>query len=182
MHLEHIELKVFDIAERERVVLRESGSVESELDSIVTIFTPTLEEAFAHVDDDPLTDPHLRESPGTNDELFRVAREKYNYLLKKLIPRMSNLVDECELAIRDMTTYAATHPAILGKPTVERWNKCSNTLSNISTSLQSKSRNILASGTYSNLMVLLASTQEAKPVKRSRPEDPNIDKEYEDWF
>jgi hypothetical protein len=125
MHLEHIELKVFDIAERERVVSRESASVESELNSILTIFTPTLEEAFAHVNDDPLTDPHLHESPGTNDELFLVAREKYNYLLKKLIPRMSNLVVECESGIRDMCSYAAAHPAILGESTVERWNKCS---------------------------------------------------------
>jgi hypothetical protein len=182
IQVERSELKVFDIVKRKDDLSRESQSVETELDSILKIFTPTLEEAFANIDAEPLTDHHLHESVGTNDDLFRVAREKYNYLLKKLIPRMSKLVEECESTVHDMSKFEESYPTVRSEPTGERWNKCKKSLLDISASLQRQSRNISSSSTYSNLMVLLASKEQGKPVKRHRPEDPNMDKEYEDWF
>lgn len=178
-HLESFELQIFEFTSRRNDLIRESRTAQTELDSILTIFTPSLEEAFANVDDEstwtaPSDDSRLHEVIGANDELFTVARQKYNYLLKKLIPQMSKLKDECDAVKVKISTQ--THSD-------DRWNKCLKNLVDISKSLDDQIKSISSSSTYNNLMVLLASQGGSGQVaKRFRGKEDERDKEYDDWF
>ena len=177
--IEQLELQVFEFLNRRNDLIRESRGTQTELDSILTIFTPSLEEAFANVDDEPTgtlqNDHRPHESIGTNDELFAVARQKYNYLLKKLIPQMQKLKIECDSV---MERVHGLRP----QNTNDRWQKCLKNLSEISHSLDVQMKKISSSSTYSNLMVLLASQgSEREGQKRPRKNDED-DKDYDEWF
>jgi hypothetical protein len=180
--LEHVELQVFDFLRRKEDLIRDSRVAQTELESILTIFTPSLEEAFANISDDvsdTAPDHRLQEAIGTNDELFSVARQKYNYLLKKLIPQMSSLINECNVVNQGIAGYSESHPNISD----DRWKKCLRSLADISNSLEENTKRILSSSTYNNLMVLLASQESTRPrPKRPRAPDKDEDKEYDDWF
>jgi len=78
------------IAEGEMVtVSKEISQSVANLERLLELFTPTLEEAFC---EDNLrrhtTSDRLREELGENEELFRAAREQFNYLNKKLLDRI----------------------------------------------------------------------------------------------
>ena len=82
-----------------------------ELEQLLKAFTPSMEEAF----DDVLASEenlemlsgspssgHLREVSGVNDELFTAARDKFNYLSRKQLPKLMSLVQDAEAIEREV--------------------------------------------------------------------------------
>ena len=182
-YIKGAELRIFEAQRLERELIKDSSAIQTELDSILTIFTPTLEEAFADIDDtvknSSVSDHRPSESAGVNDEIFRLAREKYNYLLKKLIPKMRQLKKECDDLSQKLTVYSSTHPHVTSSEFRDRWEKCITTLSSISSKLTARSDSIVSSPTYNNLMILLASE---KSSKRPRINAKSNDSDYDEWF
>lgn len=130
--------------------------VLSELESLIEIFTPSLEEAFGDLNPETnqtqvaSSSSHedgLAEVEGVNDELFKSAREKFNYLTRKLVPRLTGLVTELEKSGR-------------GAPGRQKLDS------------------VTASSTFRNMLLLLSRREQGSSKRRRKDED----REYDEWF
>jgi hypothetical protein len=75
----------------------ESRIFLKELGELAEAFTPSLEEAFESTTDvQPARNMRMVEQVGLNDDLFDNARGVFNYLSKKLIPRLSQIAREAK--------------------------------------------------------------------------------------
>ena len=132
-----------------------------ELDSLIEIFTPSLDEAFADCDND-FKDDVVRgpssiptELDGFNDEMFRTAREKFGYVTKKLVPRL--------IAIADEASKMALAKGI-GDEAQRLIDKTQG------------------SKTYQNFLLLLSSNAASPEDNKSARKDRRIDHQYDEWF
>ena len=150
------EMTTARLVSEQRAVCKDIQRVLSELESLIEIFTPSLEEAFGdlnpetnqtHVASSSSHEDGLAEVEGVNDELFQSAREKFNYLTRKLVPRLTSLVTELEKSGR-------------GKPG------------------RHKLDSVTATSTYRNMLLLLSSREQGSSKRRRKDED----REYDEWF
>jgi hypothetical protein len=136
----------------------EIQKTQLELRGLIETFTPGLEEAFGDITSTiPISDKPV-EIEGENEDLFLLARQRFDILTKKLIPRLEELIkklNECEDGKAD-----------------------AQEASRLLASLQS-------SPLFLNFIVLLSRVKRKKAdssghvpqSKRSRDAD-----EYEEWF
>lgn len=147
-------------AKQEEVVRlkHEISQTHRELSELIETFTPDLERAFADLSDSSniATSRAPEEIEGENDELFAEARQRFDYLTKKLIPRLNALVIELQ--------------------TIPGGNNAGQEGSKFIESIQN-------SATYVNFLLLLSRSKRAKPnVKRTKRSSDEVDHEYDDWF
>jgi hypothetical protein len=135
---------------------RETSNVFRELEELLQSFTPGLEEIFADIEE---TDPgsqlkyEPREVKGENDELYNYARERFDYLTKKLIPRLETLVKDLD----------SQHPS--GKEGAQLLSSIQN------------------SSTYLNFLMLLSKFKRVNgDGNKKKKKLTGTDPEYEEWF
>ena len=85
-------VKIMDLAE----TCKEVSKVYKELEQLLGSFTPGLEEAFANLDETMSQPFEPTEVQGENDDLFVCARERFDYLTRKLIPKLEVMIKELE--------------------------------------------------------------------------------------
>lgn len=82
----------FKLLEVKTELLAKISATERELCELILAFTPSIEEVFDDLNEMiPSSAP--REQEGVNEVLFESAREKFNFLVRKLIPRLSEFGD-----------------------------------------------------------------------------------------
>lgn len=129
-----------------------------ELVGLTEALTPSLEEVFDNVSDSVSINPSIRpnETEGENDELFRHARIQFDYLTKKLVPRVEAIRRDFEL-----------HPE--GKDLAK---EVSSFLSTVQTS-----------PIYVNLLMLLSDNKRRSENPTIKPKRYRSDEaEFRDWF
>lgn len=131
----------------------------TELASLMEIFTPSLDEAFNDCDADftravistgPIS--QLTEVVGSNNELFQAAREKFGYVTKKLVPRLSAIRAEAP----ETDKLADEAQGVIDKTQ--------------------------ASSTYQSFLLLLAREPESAASNKTTSKDRKIDRQYDEWF
>ena len=166
--------RAIDLFKLQEELSRVTASIKSELaelSQLIEMFTPSIEEAFSDLVTDVTeggssgwtlhnqtvgVDVTLQEVDGVNDELYRSAREKFNYVSKKLVPKLTRLVEEAESI--DNTSAMARNA-------------------------RSELHRITHSPAYLNFVVLLSKHQSTRPTGSAPPrKKAKDDREYDSWF
>lgn len=141
------------LEEEVRAGMRELCAGMRSLEALLDLFTPELEEAFSETNLSKRdVDERVRESKGENDELFATAREKFNYLSKKVLERLERKSEEL-LRICPSSALGLEGQAQVSKATTSR--------------------------VFQHFVLLLLSEGPGRPVKRVRRTE---DTEYDEWF
>lgn len=151
-------MKLSSLLEELSSIKRSICLIFKELDGVTQAFTPSLEEVFDDLSDSVSFNPSIQpnEREGENDELFLYARDKFDYLTKKLIPRLEVIRRDFEL-----------HPE--GQRAAQ---EVSSFLSTIQTS-----------PTYVNLLMLLSNNKRRSEHPGSKPKRYRSDEgDFGDWF
>jgi hypothetical protein len=151
-------MRLSSLLEESSSIKQSIGLVFKELDGITQAFTPSLEEVFDDLSDSVSFNPSIQpnEREGENDELFLYARNKFDFLTKKLIPRLEvirrdlELQPEGQLAAQEVSSFLST---------------------------------IQTSPTYVNLLMLLSNNKRRSENPASKPKRYRSDEgDFGDWF
>ena len=129
---------------------------------LLETFTPDLERAFADISDSNVVPGSVvpEEVEGVNDDLFAEARRRFDFLTKKLIPRLTKVVSELS--------------------TLAEGNQAAADGTRLIYSVQN-------SPTYLNFLLLLSREKRKNktvttPTKKRRRDAEDDNHEYDDWF
>jgi len=136
--------------------------IQTELKELLETFTPDLDRAFAELDETDQSGSSAApiEIEGENDALFSEARHRFDFLTKKLIPRLNNLIDDIKVNPR-------------AEQTVNEGIRLIASVHN--------------SPTYLNFLLLLSRSKRKKtaapnPVNKKKRSTDQSEHEYDDWF
>jgi hypothetical protein len=196
--LSQSELDLYRVQNRLSILTKDIEKTESQLSQLLEILTPSVEEAFADLvsgeqDTSVMFEMNSSTRPteqaGINEDIFDTAREKFNYLLKKLIPRLQELNADCEKVVGEIDSEISMYSikpvprnlaTLFSKLAVIR-----NRITEVATIAEREAQKIPTSKTYSHFMMLLSSMENTRDIpstKRRKQVDKGDDREYDDWF